>query len=115
MADEELQFENIYQSMEEKENKPTTNLLNNSNSMDIFWCCNIFNWVCNQSFIIQLIYMAALRADLVFSYWIYLWYVLYAFKATIYSPKFSLILGVIDNLIMFVLMLMYGTSRSSIS
>jgi hypothetical protein len=47
MEDEELQFENIYQSMEEKENKQTTNLLNNSNSMDIFWCCNIFNWVCN--------------------------------------------------------------------
>lgn len=44
MADEEIKFENIYQSMEEK---PTTNLLNNSNSMDIFWCCNIFNWVCN--------------------------------------------------------------------
>ena len=58
--------------------------------------------------------MAALRADLVFSYWIYVWYILYAFKATIYSPKFSLILGVIDNLIMFVLMLMYGTSRRTI-
>lgn len=58
--------------------------------------------------------MAALRADLVFSYWIYVWYILYAFKVTIFSPKFPLILGVIDNLIMLVLMLMYGTSRRTI-
>jgi hypothetical protein len=58
--------------------------------------------------------MAALRADLVFSYWIYLWYVLYAFKVINYSPKFPLILGLIDNLIMLVLMLLYGTSRRTI-
>jgi hypothetical protein len=58
--------------------------------------------------------MAALRADLVFSYWIYFWYLLYAFKVTNYSPKFPLILGLIDNLIMLVLMLMYGTSRITI-
>jgi hypothetical protein len=58
--------------------------------------------------------MAALRADLVFSYWIYLWYVLYAFKITIYSPKFPLILGLIDNIVMLALMLVYGTSRRTI-
>jgi hypothetical protein len=58
--------------------------------------------------------MAALRADLVFSYWIYFWYVLYAFKVTNYSPKFPLILGLIDNIIMLVLMVMYGTSRRTI-
>jgi len=58
--------------------------------------------------------MAALRADLVFSYWIYFWYILYAFKITNYSPKFPLILGLIDNLIMLVLMLVYGTSRRTI-
>jgi len=63
----------------------------------------------------QLIYiMAALRADLVFSYWIYVWYILYAFKFTMYSPKFALILGVIDNLIMLLMMLLYGTSRRTI-
>jgi hypothetical protein len=49
--------------------------------------------------------MAALRADLVFSYWIYLWYILYAFKITNFSPKFPLILGLIDNIIMLLLML----------
>jgi hypothetical protein len=58
--------------------------------------------------------MAALRSDLVFSYWIYLWYVLYAFKITNYSPKFPLILGLIDNIIMLVLMLVYGTSKRTI-
>lgn len=58
--------------------------------------------------------MAALRADLVFSYWIYLWYILYAFKITSFSPKFPLILGLIDNIIMLGLMLVYGTSRITI-
>lgn len=58
--------------------------------------------------------MAALRADLVFSYWIYTWYLLYAFKFTSYSPKFALILGLIDNMVMLGLMLLYGTSRRTI-
>jgi hypothetical protein len=58
--------------------------------------------------------MAALRADLVFSYWIYFWYILYAFKLTKYSPKFPLILGLIDNIGMLVLMLLYGTSKRTI-
>lgn len=58
--------------------------------------------------------MAALRADLVFSYWIYFWYVLYAFKIIRYSPKFPLILGLIDNIIMLFLMLVYGTSKRTI-
>jgi hypothetical protein len=58
--------------------------------------------------------MAALRFDFVFSYWIYVWYILYAFKITNFSPKFPLILGVIDNVIMLILMLMYGTSKRTI-
>ena len=58
--------------------------------------------------------MAALRVDLVFSYWIYLWYLLYEFKITNFSPKFPLILGLIDNVIMLILMLMYGTSKRTI-
>lgn len=58
--------------------------------------------------------MAALRADLVFSYWIYFWYILYAFKITTYSPKLPLIVGLIDNIVMLVLMLLYGTSKRTI-
>ena len=58
--------------------------------------------------------MPALRVDLVFSYWIYVWYIFYVFNFTKYSPKFPLILGLIDNIIMFGLMLIYGTSRRTI-
>ena len=58
--------------------------------------------------------MAALRADLVFSYWIFAWFILYEFRFTEYSPKFPLILGVIDNLIILILMLLYGTSKRTI-
>jgi len=58
--------------------------------------------------------MKSLRADLVFSYWIYVWFLLYLFKFTYYSPKFALVLGLIDNVIMLGLMFMYGTSSKSI-
>jgi hypothetical protein len=58
--------------------------------------------------------MAVLRTDLVFSYWIYVWFILYVFKITTYSPKFPLILGLIDNLIMLILMLVYGTSNRTV-
>jgi hypothetical protein len=56
----------------------------------------------------------ALRADLVFSYWIYLWFILYVFKFTQYNPKFIIILALIENAIMLVLMFLYGTSRETI-
>lgn len=58
--------------------------------------------------------MKPLRFDLVFSYWIYLWFLLYTFKITSFSPKFPLILGLIDNIIMFVLMLVYDTTKEII-
>ena len=58
--------------------------------------------------------MPALRPDLVFSYWIYVWYVLYVFKLIQYSPKLALIIGVIDNIFMFIMMLLYGTSSRTI-
>ena len=58
--------------------------------------------------------MKALRPDLVFSYWIYMWYLLYFFRITSFSPKFPLLLGAIDNIVMLFLMLLYGTSRETI-
>lgn len=58
--------------------------------------------------------MAALRIDLVFSYWIYLWFILYIFKYTIYSPKFALTLGLIDNIVLLFLMFIWGTSVKTI-
>ena len=58
--------------------------------------------------------MATLRADLVFSYWIYIWFILYVFKITKYSPKFALIIGLIDNIVMLFLMFYFGTKRKTI-
>jgi len=55
-----------------------------------------------------------LRADLVFSYWIFIWYLLYIFHFTIYNPKFAIMLGLIDNIIMFLMMILYGTSIKNI-
>ena len=58
--------------------------------------------------------MAALRTDLVFSYWIFFWYLLYALKLTKYSPKFALLFGIIDNIILLVLMIAFGSSKRTI-
>ena len=58
--------------------------------------------------------MKSLRPDLIFSYWIYLWYVLYFLKIVSYSPKFALIIGLIDNIIMLLLMIHFGTSKKTI-
>ena len=48
-----------------------------------------------------------LRVDLVFSYWIFIWYLLYMFHFTNYSPKFPLLLGLVDNIIILIMMVTY--------
>jgi hypothetical protein len=58
--------------------------------------------------------MVALRVDLVFSYWVYLWFILYIFNYTSYSPKFALTLGLLDNIVMLFLMIIWGTSIKTI-
>lgn len=58
--------------------------------------------------------MTAIRADLVFSYWIYVWFILYEFHITKYSPKFPLIMGLIDNIIMLFLMIYFGSKSKTI-
>ena len=50
------------------------------------------------------------RFDFVFSYWIFVWYLLYIFKIIKYSPKFALILGLIENLIGLMVMIYYKNS-----
>jgi hypothetical protein len=59
--------------------------------------------------------MTALRPDLVFSYWIYVWYLLYAFAFTTYSPKFPLIIGLLDNIVLLGAMFTFGTSNRTIA
>ena len=51
-----------------------------------------------------------MRYDLVFSYWILFWWVLYICRFTgDYNPKFLLILGIIENLIVIFAMIYYRT------
>jgi hypothetical protein len=38
-----------------------------------------------------------MRFDLVFSYWIFAWYLLYMAKIIKYSPKLVIVLGIIEN------------------
>jgi len=54
------------------------------------------------------------RFDLVFSYWIYLWYVLYIFKFTTITPKFAIIIGIIENTILLLLISIYGSNIKTI-
>lgn len=51
------------------------------------------------------------RPDLIFSYWIYLWYILYVFKVIKYNPKLAIIFGIIENLTVLILMYIYGTKK----
>ena len=55
------------------------------------------------------------RFDLVFSYWIFVWYLLYIFKVTSYNPKLYLLLGLIENLAYLFLMIYYKNSLLYIS
>jgi len=58
--------------------------------------------------------MKNLRVDLVFSYWVFAWFILYVCKIISFSPKFAIILGLIDNAIMLILMLIYTKNRYTI-
>jgi hypothetical protein len=52
-----------------------------------------------------------IRPDLIFSYWIYLWYILYIFKVLKYNPKLAIICGMFENLIVLILMYIYNTKK----
>jgi hypothetical protein len=49
------------------------------------------------------------RPDYIFSYWIFVWYLLYIVGVKTYNPKFALIIGTIANLCILLLMLYYNT------
>ena len=55
-----------------------------------------------------------LRIDLVFSYWIFFWYLFYIYKITNYSPKFILGLGIIENIITYCLMVYFGSKITTL-
>ena len=47
------------------------------------------------------------RIDSIFSYWLFFWFLLYICKFTTYNPYFSLIVGLIINILMFIIYLYY--------
>ena len=55
-----------------------------------------------------------MRADLIFSYWIFTWYLLYISKIVNYNPKFAILIGIIDNTIMLLMMIYFGSNMYTI-
>ena len=55
-----------------------------------------------------------LRIDLVFSYWIFIWYIFYMFHIVKYNPKWALTIGLIENLFALSLMFFYKNSLINI-
>ena len=55
-----------------------------------------------------------MRVDLVFSYWIFAWYLLYKARLINYNPKFIIIVGLIENLLLLVYMVMHGSNAHTI-
>jgi hypothetical protein len=48
-----------------------------------------------------------MRFDFTFSYWIFIWYVLYILRVTTFTPKIALVLGVIHNILLWLIMFYY--------
>jgi len=55
-----------------------------------------------------------MRMDLIFSYWIFAWYLLYIFKIINYNPKFAILCGLGENILILLLMFYYNTNRKLI-
>jgi hypothetical protein len=55
-----------------------------------------------------------MRFDLVFSYWIFAWYLLYMAKIVSYKPKLAILLGIIENTFLLIGMILYGSNLRTI-
>jgi hypothetical protein len=58
--------------------------------------------------------MSTLPPHMVFSYWTLVWFILYYFKLTSFSPKFAITVGILENIVLFILMVIWGTSSRTI-
>jgi hypothetical protein len=56
-----------------------------------------------------------MRFDLIFSYWILAWYIAYILDFTDYIPKFALIAGILENLVVLFYMIRFGSHFRTIS
>lgn len=50
------------------------------------------------------------RFDFVFSYWLFVWYLLYMLKIVSYNPKWALMIALIENIFVVTLMIFYKNS-----
>ena len=50
------------------------------------------------------------RFDFVFSYWVFVWFLLYHFKIVSYNPKFALVIALFANIIKLFTMIYYNNS-----
>jgi len=55
-----------------------------------------------------------MRFDLVFSYWIFAWYLCYMARLTKYSPKLAIGLGIIENTMLLASMILFGSNFRTI-
>ena len=55
-----------------------------------------------------------MRFDLVFSYWIFAWYIIYITKLTKYNPKLAIGLGIIENTLLLIGMILFGSNMRTI-
>jgi len=55
------------------------------------------------------------RADFVFSYWLFVWFLLYQYKFTTYNPKIGLIIGTAENMALLATMIYYRNSVLNIT
>ena len=55
-----------------------------------------------------------MRFDLVFSYWIFAWYLLYMLKFVKYNPKFAIMIGILENIVLLIFMSLNGANRRTI-
>lgn len=51
-----------------------------------------------------------IRSDFIFSYWIFAWFLLYFFNIVKYSPKFVIILGLIENCFLLLFLIIYKST-----
>ena len=56
-----------------------------------------------------------IRIDLVFSYWIFAWYLAYIANLTTYNPKLGLVLGIVENILLVIVLIVFGATVSYIS
>ena len=51
-----------------------------------------------------------MRFDFLFSYWIFIWYLLYEVGVITFNPKIAFVLGILENIVLFIAMIYVNQS-----